>query len=310
MTTTSPVPDSSTASGAVRPVGRRRSSRVAQILGWAGTIYFVLLVISAIAAPLIAVTDPIQQNLGLRYEPPVLAGGTWEYPLGTDNLGRDVFSRIVYGSRVSLIVAGSAVLLSMVIGTILGLIAGYGAGAGGWIGAVSDRLIMLFSEMALAIPGILLAIAVAAVFGSSVPILIGILTLFGWVVFARLVRGALLSLHSRGFVEASKVLGSGHVRIVRQHMFPHVVGHIVVIAPLQIGYMILVETALGFLGLGIRPPTPTWGTMVAEGRVTLGASPWVAIFSGLAITLAVLSVNFMGDLLRGRLTAGSAVRIE
>jgi peptide/nickel transport system permease protein len=150
-----------------------------------------------------------------------------------------------------------------------------------------------------------LAIAAASLFGGSLGNLIIILTIFGWVVFARLTRGIVLSLHRRSFVEAATVLGAGHVRLVLRHMLPYVLPQVIVVAALQVGFMILVESALSYLGLGVQPPTPTWGRMVAEGRDILAKTPWVAVFSGLAITLTVLSVNFMGDLLRTRLVGGS-----
>lgn len=293
------------------PVGggtRYSGPEAGKLLGYVGTVYFLLLCLAAIAAPYVVPMDPNLQDLQNQYLPPVLLGGEWSHPLGTDNLGRDLLSRLVYGSRVSLTISIGAVLVSAVVGTLLGLVAGYGAGLGGRVGALVDRSIMLLTEMSLAIPAVLLAIAVAAVFGTSQLILILILSMFGWVVFARVVRGVLLSLHGRGFVEAARVLGAGHFRVVVRHMFPHVIGQIVVIAPLQLGFMILVETALGYLGLGVRPPTPTWGNMIAEGRVALNASPWIAVLAGLAITFTVLSVNFMGELLRSRLGASSRSR--
>ncbi|MFC7546859.1 ABC transporter permease [Plantactinospora sp. GCM10030261] len=283
---------------------RPKAPRIGTALGYAGAAYLVLLVALAAAAPLVVPVGPEVQDLRNQHLPPAFLGGDWSHPLGTDKLGRDLFSRLVYGSRVSLTIGVGAVAVSAVAGTLLGLVAGYGTGVGSRLGTLLDRGIMLLTEMALAIPAVLLAIAVSAVFGTNQLVLVLILSLFGWVVFARVVRGALLSLHGRGFVEAARVLGAGHLRIVYRHMYPHVVGQILVIAPLQIGFMILVETALGYLGLGIPPPAPTWGNMVAEGRLTLSASPWTALLAGLAITATVLSVNFVGDLLRRRTAAG------
>lgn len=273
-----------------------------QILGWMGLIFFLLVVATAVAAPILAPMNPIQQDLTLRFAPPVWAeGGTSARLLGSDQLGRDVLSRLIYGARVSLVVGIGSVFISSLVGTALGLVAGYGAGQGGRLGSLADRTVTSMTEIALSIPGVLLAIAVAAVLGTGVRNLIIILALFGWVVFARLTRGMLLALHRRAFVEAAIVLGASRMRVVLRHMLPHVVPQILVVAPLQVGFMILVESALSYLGLGVQPPTPTWGNMVAEARSYMAASPWPALFSGVAITFTVLSVSFIGDWARARL---------
>ena len=209
----------------------------------------------------------------------------------------------MYGARVSVFIALSAVAISAAVGTSLGLLAGYAAGQSGRFARLTDRSIMSMTAMALAIPGVLLAIAVAAVLGTSVSVLIFILSLFGWVVFARLTQTVLLSLHGRAFVEAAMVLGASRSRVIIRHMLPHALPQIIVVAALQVGFMILVESSLGYLGLGVQPPTATWGNMVANGRTILGATPWPAVFSGLAITLTVLSVNFMSDLIRSRISS-------
>lgn len=281
-----------------------RKARLGKWLGYLGGAYFALLVIVAVTAPWIVPVLPNQQDLQNTFLPPVLLGGEWQHPLGTDDLGRDVFSRLVYGSRVSLIVGLGAVTVSAVVGTLLGMAAGYAVGTRSRLGSVLDRVVTLLSEMALAIPAVLLAIAVAAVLGTNLVVLIAILSLFGWVIFARVVRGAVLSLNSRGYVENARVLGASHAWILRRHMLPNVLGQVLVVGSLQVGFMILVESALGYLGLGVQPPTPTWGNMVAEGRLALSSSPWIALFSGFAITLTVLSVNFVGDYLRTRLSGG------
>lgn len=283
--------------------GRSLSSKAVRFLGFAGLVGFVGLVLISILTPWIAPADPGLQDLNNRFAPPFWAdGGSLERPLGTDQLGRDVLSRIMYGSRVSLLIGGGAVIIAGLFGTTLGLVAGFSSGFGGRLGTLIDKIINSAAEIALAIPGILLAIAVASVFGTSIIILIMILALFGWVVFARLARGILLSLHRRAFVEAAVILGASRRRVVMKHMLPEVIPQLLVVIPLQFGFMILVESALSYLGLGVQPPTPTWGRMVAESRTFLGATPWPALFSGLAITFTVLSVNFMTDLQRNRLS--------
>jgi peptide/nickel transport system permease protein len=277
-----------------------------RLLGYAGLVFFTIVVLAAVLAPLIAPAEPGKQDLLHRFAPPFWSGeGSLDHPLGTDQLGRDVLSRLMYGTRISLLVGVSATLASAVIGTTVGLVSGYFAGQPGRLAGWIDRLLMMATEMALAIPGVVLAIAAASLFGGSLINLIVILTIFGWVVFARLTRGIVLSLHRRAFVEAASVLGAGHFRIVLRHMLPYVLPQVIVVAALQVGFMILVESALSYLGLGVQPPTATWGRMVAEGRDMLAKTPWVAVFSGLAITLTVLSVNFMGDLLRVRLMGGT-----
>jgi peptide/nickel transport system permease protein len=282
---------------------RARGSRVVRALGWAGVAFFARVVVAAIFAPYVAPHDPNELDLFKRFAPPGTSG-RW---LGGDQLGRDVLSRLIYGARVSLAVSFAAVGISVVLGTALGLIAGYAAGTRSRAAGVLERLILALSEMALAIPGIILAVAVAALFGTNIRNLIIILSLFGWVVFARLARGIVLSLHRRAFVEAAGLLGAGHLRIVVRHMLPYVLPQVVVVAALQIGFMILVESALSYLGIGVESATPTWGNMISEGREALDESPWMSVFAGLAITLTVLSINFMADLIRARIAGPTAI---
>jgi peptide/nickel transport system permease protein len=287
---------------------RRRRGAV-RYLGIAGTVVFGLAVLVAILAPVVAPHDPSDQDLTARFVPPFWEdGGSTENLLGTDQLGRDILSRLIYGARISLLVGVSSVAIAAAVGTVLGLLAGYLGGGSRRLGSIVDRVVMATTEMALAIPGIILAIAAAALFGTNLKNLIIILALFGWVVFARLARGIVMSLRTRPFVESAVVLGASHSRIVLRHLLPYVLPQVIVVAALQVGFMILVESSLSYLGLGVQPPTPTWGRMVAEGRDILSQTPWVAVFSGLAIALTVLAVNFMGDLLRGRLVAGSTGR--
>jgi peptide/nickel transport system permease protein len=263
----------------------------------------VVVVIAAIFAPWVAPHDPNAQDLAQRFAPP----GTGGRLLGGDQLGRDVLSRLIHGARISLAVSFAAVGISVVFGTALGLVAGYAAGMRSRGAQTLERLILALTEMALAIPGIILAVAVAALFGTNTQNLIIILSLFGWVVFARLARGIVLSLHRRAFVEAAGVLGAGHLRIVVRHMLPYVLPQIIVVAALQVGFMILVESALSYLGIGVQPSTPTWGNMISEGREALDESPWMSVFAGLAITLTVLAINFMADLFRTRIAGPTAI---
>jgi peptide/nickel transport system permease protein len=286
-------------------IGRRFD--VARALGIAGTAFFVLVVVLGVFAPLVAPHNPVQQDLTHRLAPPIWQGGSASHLFGTDGLGRDILSRLIYGARESLLISCSAVAIATAAGTTLGLVAGYSAGLPSRLATLVDKLILAVTEMTLAIPGLILAIAVVALFGATVKNLIIILAVFGWVVFTRLARGIVLSLHRRAFVEAATVLGAGHRRIVIRHMLPYVLPQIVVVAALQIGFMILVESALGFLGLGVQPPTVTWGNMVAEGRDYLNTSPWEGVLSGVAITLTVLALSFMADLIRARIAKSSAI---
>jgi peptide/nickel transport system permease protein len=285
----------------------RRRFDVAHWLGIVGTAFFFLVVILGVFAPLVAPHDPVKQDLAHPLAPPIWQGGSASHLFGTDELGQDLLSRLIYGARESLLISCTAVAIAAAAGTALGVIAGYLAGLPSRLATVADRLILAVTEMVLAIPGLILAIAVVALFGATVKNLIIILAAFGWVVFTRLARGIVLSLHRRAFVEAAAVLGAGHRRIVIRHILPYVLPQIVVVAALQIGFMILVESALGFLGLGVQPPTPTWGNMVAGGREYMNTSPWEGVLSGLAITCTVLALSFMADLIRARIAKSTVV---
>jgi peptide/nickel transport system permease protein len=236
--------------------------------------------------------DPAAQDTVQRLRPP-----GWRDPagrlhlLGTDHLGRDLLSRVVHGARVSLVIAVVAVAIAGTMGLALGLSAGYFRG---WV----DDAVMRVADVLLALPFILLALALVAVLGPSVGTIIGVLGATGWVSTARVVRAQALSLRGRDFVGAARVLGSGHGRILARHLLPNALAPAVVIAALEVGRMILLESALSFLGLGAPPPTPTWGGMLADGRVYLSTAWWLATIPGLAILLTVLGVNLVGDWLR------------
>lgn len=251
--------------------------------------------VSGICAPWLAPHDPVAQDVRIRLQPPVwVEGGTWKHFLGSDPLGRDVFSRLIYGSRVSLMVAVFSVLIGGLVGVTMGLVSGY-------IGGAYDIVIMGIADAQLAFPFLLLALAVMAAFGPGITNVIIVLALDGWVVFGRLVRGITLSVRERDFVEAARASGAGPIRTMRVHILPHVLSPVIVLANLQLGYMILTEAALSFLGVGINPPTPTWGNMISDGRNYIWEDPWLSVIPGVVLVLSVLGFTYFGDWLRVRL---------
>jgi len=254
-----------------------------------------LLVIPALFASQVAPYDPLQGSLSKRLKPPAWQqGGTIEHPLGTDKLGRDMLSRIIYGARVSLMVSLVAIFVGGIIGTGLGLISGY---FGGWV----DALLMRLVDISLSLPTILLALVLVAAVGPSFGTVITILMIFLWARYARLVRGETLSIKERDFIARARVAGASHIRIMARYIFPNVVNSLVVLATLQVGYVILLESTLSFLGAGLPRPTPAWGLMIADGRELIVTAWWVSMFPGLAIMLTVLSLNLLGDWLRDHL---------
>ena len=254
-----------------------------------------LLVIPAVLAPQVAPHDPLRGSLANRLKAPAWqAGGSLEYPLGTDKLGRDILSRIIHGARVSLAVSLVAILVGGVIGTGLGLVAGY---FGRWL----DSLIMRLVDISLSLPTILLALVLVAAVGPSFGTVIGVLVVLLWARYARLVRAETLSIKERDYIARARVAGASHRRIMVRYIFPNVVNSLIVLATLQVGYVILLESALSFLGAGLPRPTPAWGLMVADGRELIVTAWWVSMFPGLAIMLTVLSLNLLGDWLRDHL---------
>jgi peptide/nickel transport system permease protein len=250
-----------------------------------------LLVIPALFASQVAPYDPLKGSLANRLKPPAWQqGGTIEHPLGTDKLGRDMLSRIIYGARVSLMVSLVAIFVGGVIGTGLGLISGY---FGGWV----DALLMRLVDISLSLPTILLALVLVAAVGPVITILM----IFLWARYARLVRGETLSIKERDFIARARVAGASHIRIMARYIFPNVVNSLVVLATLQVGYVILLESTLSFLGAGLPRPMPAWGLMIADGRELIVTAWWVSMFPGLAIMLTVLSLNLLGDWLRDHL---------
>jgi ABC-type dipeptide/oligopeptide/nickel transport system permease subunit len=260
--------------------------------GVGGAVVFLVVVLSAVLAPVISPHDPLTVDIRHRMAPPAwMDGGTREHLLGTDQIGRDLLSRVIWGGRVSLVVGVTAVLLSATIGVLFGLAAGYFAGQVDWS-------IMTLINVMLTFPFVLLALAVIAVLGPSVPNMIVVLGVTGWPVYARVIRAETFALREREFVLAARALGMSHVRIIFGQILPNLVSPIVVVATLQIAQVIILESFLSFLGLGVQPPTPAWGNMLGEGRVYMLNSWWIAAFPGLAIFITTLVINLMGNGLR------------
>jgi peptide/nickel transport system permease protein len=254
-----------------------------------------LVVISAIFAPQIAPHDPLQTSLTARLKPPAFVeGGSQAYLLGTDKLGRDILSRIIWGSRVSLIVAVTVILITGTIGTALGILGGY---LGGWV----DSLLMRITDISLAFPGIIIALLLAVIIGPSLSTVIMAISLLGWAPYARLIRGEVLKLREADFVLQARIIGSSPLRIMLTHIFPNIVNPLLILATLFAGATILIESALSYLGAGVPPPAATWGSMVSDGRSLIDTAWWISFFPGLAIGMVVLSGNFLGDWLRDRL---------
>jgi peptide/nickel transport system permease protein len=250
------------------------------------------MVLLALLAPVLAPHPLTAMDLAHRLAPPLWdTRGASTHPLGTDALGRDIATRVLHGARTSLGIAGAAVLLAAALGIVLGLVSGY---AGSW----ADALIMRLADVQLSFPYLLLAIAVMALLKPSLANLIVVLVLRSWVVYARLIRVVTLSAREREYVAAARGLGAAGARIVFRHIAPNVVGPSIVVSSFQLAELIIVESSLSFLGLGVQPPTPSWGGMVSEGREYIGTAWWLSAFPGLAIVVTVLGANLFGDALR------------
>jgi peptide/nickel transport system permease protein len=268
--------------------GARRTRRLVA----AGGVFVLALGAVALSAPWISPQDPTRQSLRSRLASPTLEGADGRaHVMGTDHLGRDVLSRVIWGARVSLLVGFAAVLVGGVAGATLGIVAGYRSG---WV----DSAIMTLADAQLAFPFILLAIGIIAVLGPSFPTLVVVIGLSGWMSYARVLRAQVLVLRSREFVDAIHALGGSVVRIVARHIVPNVLSSIVVIATLELARSIVLEATLSFLGLGVQPPTPSWGGMVYEGREYLDSAWWISTFPGVVLMLTSLVVSRTGDWLR------------
>jgi peptide/nickel transport system permease protein len=260
---------------------------------WLPTLIVVgLLIVPAVFANFLTPHDPLRGVLGDRQTPPFwLEGGTTEYPLGTDSLGRDILTRVMYGARISLIVGTVTVLFGAILGSALGMLAGY---LGGWV----DKIVTWLIDTFLSLPIVLLALVIVAAIGPSFITIIAIISATIWATFARVVRGETLSIREKDYVARAKVAGVGTFRIILRYILPNLANTLIVMATLQVGVVILGEASLSFIGAGIPRPNPSWGVMVADGRDNVLTAWWLSLFPGLAILLVVMSLNLMGDWLR------------
>src|SRR5437762_8179775 len=252
-------------------------------------------VLVAILAPLLSPADPHDQSLRNRFKPPAWEeGGSWKYPLGTDRLGRDMLSRIIWGSRVSLAAGVITVLLASAFGAAVGLVAGY-------YGGRVDAALMRITDATMSFPVILLALILAVTVGPSFTNVVVAIAVILWARYARVIRGQVLTLMELDFIAQARIAGAGAWRVISRHLLPNTLNTLVVLVTLQIGYVIIVEASLSFLGAGIPPPTPAWGSMIAEGRDVITIARWVSFFPGLVILLVVLAFNLLADCLRDTL---------
>lgn len=284
---------------ALRRSGLQRMARAFLLSRTAtlGALIFGVFCLVAVLAPFLAPHDPAHQNLERRLAPPIglgLKGASSEHPLGNDNLGRDILSRLLVGSRVSLVVGISTILLASVVGSLVGAAAGFYRG-------VLDNVVMRLVDIWMAFPSLLLAIAFGAALGSGLGNLILALSLAIWVVFCRVVRAEVLSIRERDYVAAAQAIGASDWRIIVRHVLPNVLAPILVISTLQMGVVIISEASLNFLGVGVQSSVPTWGGMLADGREFMRDAWWLATFPGIVISVVVLSVNLLGDGLRDAL---------
>jgi peptide/nickel transport system permease protein len=285
--------------GAATPaIGRRRAHRGLALLrrnraALVSLFFLALLIVVALLAPWIAPHDPTRQESGQSLRPGFWAGNT-SFVLGTDLQGRDILSRLIHGARISVIVGLSAVAISVVLGVLTGLVAGF------YAGVLGDALMRL-ADIQLSFPPLLLALALVGVFGPGALNVILVLGVTGWVIYARVVRGRVLGVKETEFVAAARAIGCPDTRLLWRHVLPNSLTPVIVLATLEVATVIIAEASLSFLGVGIQPPTPTWGGMLADGKLYLRNAWWVSTFPGLTITLVVLSINLLGDWLRDAL---------
>jgi peptide/nickel transport system permease protein len=286
----------------VAPVPRTTSLRVRIVraflrdrLAVAALTVMAAIVFIGVFAGVLAPHDPVAQDLSNRLLPPAWdPKGNSAYLFGTDHLGRDILSRVMYGSRVSLALSFIATSVSLVVGVFLGTMSGY---LGGWI----DAVIMRTVDTMLAMPFYVVGITIVAVLGPSFVNLIAALAVFGWTYYGRVTRGQVLAVKEREYVQAARVIGAGPLRIMFTHILPNTISPIIVIWTLSIATTVLAESGLSFLGLGVQPPTPSWGTMISDGQQKISSVPWLAVFPGLALMVTVMAVNLIGDGLRDAL---------
>ncbi len=254
-----------------------------------GSVIVVSVLLIALLAPLLAPHDPYQQDLLKRLVPPVWdSRGSWEHVLGTDHLGRDYLSRLIYGARISLLIGIGAALISGIIGTIIGVMAGY-------FGGRVDMIVTFMITVRLSMPVVLVALAVVAIVGGSLQVVIAVLGLLLWDRFAVVMRSSTLQIRSMDYVAAARAVGCSTSRVLMTEVMPNVVNNLIVITTIEIAHAIILEAALSFLGLGVQPPMPSWGLMVSEGKDMMLFEPWLITIPGVALFLLVLAINLMGD---------------
>jgi peptide/nickel transport system permease protein len=260
--------------------------------GFIGVILIAALVLMALAAPLLAPYDPGVQDLRARLKPPAWsAKGTWSHVLGTDHLGRDVLSRVIYGSRVSLLVGAAVVMIAGAFGVVMGLLAGYRGGR-------TDNFIMRWIDTQVAFPGLLLALIILAVIGPSMITVIIVLALNGWMVYGRMTRSAVLAVRQTAYVEAAEIVGCKSSRVIFRHILPNLTSPLLTLAILEFARIVLAEAALSFLGLGIQPPATSWGLDVATGKDYIFRAWWLVTMPGIAISITVLAINLVASWMR------------
>ena len=283
------------ATAPVQPTRRRSRIRWRRWLGLSLPALIALTVLVAgLLADVLQTHDPEFIDLAARLQPPVFDGGTWDHPLGTDDIGRDIYSRLLHGARVSLIVVGIVVPGAALFGTLIGLISG-------WVGGSAGQILMRVVDVQLALPAILFAVLLASLVGPSLTNVILILLVWTWPSYARLVRADVLSLRERDFVTASRSIGAGGWWIMRKHLFPNVLNTVVIVMTLEVALVILAEAALSFLSVGVPPGTSSWGRMISEGRDTMNVAWWPIWLPGLTLLIISLTGNLMGDWLRDAL---------
>ena len=272
--------------------GQRLRTRVFGLMGliFGAGVLLILLVI-AVFAPWLAPHDPYAQSLMDRMQPPVFLGGDWDHPLGTDHLGRDYLSRLIYGARVSLMIGVIAAAISGIIGTAMGVAAGY-------FGGRVDAVVTFLINVRLAMPVVLVALAVVAVLGGSLQVVIVVLGLLLWDRFAVVMRASTLQVRRRDYVTAARAIGASTPRIIWSEIMPNIANNLIVVVTLEMAHAILLEAVLSFLGLGVQPPTPSWGLMVSEGKNMMLFEPWLVMIPGAVLFVLVLAINLMGDGLR------------
>jgi ABC-type dipeptide/oligopeptide/nickel transport system permease subunit len=253
-----------------------------------------LIVVMAVFAPWLAPHDPATQSLSDRLLPPVFDGGTWKYPLGTDELGRDLLSRIIHGARVSIVVGLLAVLVRMVAGVVIGLAAGY-------FGGPLRTVVLRFGDVQMALPSLILALGIIAAIGPGFTNVVVVLGITGWILYTRLVVSQVLLIRNLDYVNGARLLGAGHARILFRHVLPNIAPSVIVYASLDVGMMMYMEASLSFIGLGVQPPTPSWGSMTSAGQALLATQWWISTSPGAALLITLVLVNIVGEQIRDRL---------